>query len=146
MSLTTAITRAYSTMKERDWDTIYWAIDLHGTCIKSSYASNGLYEWLSEESERVMKWLASLPETKIIIWSSLLDQDVTIMREWFSSQGIPVYINENPLQGNTAYADFSKKFYFSVLLDDKAGFEPSEDWNVVENVVATCRKEMYESK
>ena len=41
------------------------------------------------------------------------------------------YINENPLEVNSELSDFSKKFYFNILLDDKAGFYPKEDWQIV---------------
>ncbi len=32
--------------------------------------------------------------------------------------------------------DFTKKFYFDILLDDKAGFEPELDWLAIANHVA----------
>ena len=40
------------------------------------------------------------------------------------------YINENPeidsTQGNFGY--YVDKYYFNVMLDDKAGFEPETEW------------------
>lgn len=36
--------------------------------------------------------------------------------------------NENLEAENTIYGDYSKKPYFNILLEDKAGFEPEKDW------------------
>ena len=43
------------------------------------------------------------------------------------------YINDNPEYIGNDYADFSKKFYYNILLDDKAGFEGETDWLLVKN-------------
>jgi hypothetical protein len=50
--------------------------------------------------------------------------------EWLKSYNIHIkYVNENPLEKDTEYASFVKKPYFSIVLDDKAGFDPNHDWN-----------------
>ena len=42
------------------------------------------------------------------------------------------YINENPeVAGKTEWGDFDTKMYANVLLDDKAGFDPEEDWHAL---------------
>jgi len=46
------------------------------------------------------------------------------------------FVNKNPSENNTSYADFSKKFYFNILLDDKAFFEPS-DWVEISEWIKT---------
>lgn len=37
-------------------------------------------------------------------------------------------VNSNPDEKDTKTGDFSKKFYFNILLDDRAGFQPETDW------------------
>lgn len=127
-SLVRAIDRAYRVMYERGWDTIYWCIDLHGVCLKSNYV-NGKYEWINHEALEGMLEISRQPESRIILWSSAHPEEQTKIVEWMESQGVMIdFFNENPLEKNTQTGCFDKKFYFSVLLDDKAGFEPSADW------------------
>jgi hypothetical protein len=53
---------------------------------------------------------------------------------WFESNGIRfTFINKNPHAKNTPRSIFEQKFYFSVLLDDRAGFEPISDWLAIKN-------------
>ena len=123
-----AINHAYQTAKARNWDTIYWAIDLHGVCLKSTYKS-GVHEFYSQEAIDALKLISSFPENKIIIWTSTHEAQYDQIRELFASHGIKVsYINENPEVPSTEISSFSSKFYFSILLDDKAGFDQDEDW------------------
>lgn len=125
--ITRAIKRAYDVMSERNWDTIYWAIDLHGTVLKSNYEAGG-YEWLDANIPVSLRALNRLPETKIILWSSVHEPDKEGVIAFFKASGIKVdYFNENPEVPNTVTGNFDQKFYFSVLVDDKAGFDPS-DW------------------
>lgn len=60
--------------------------------------------------------------------------------DFLRSRGISVhYANENPEVGNTATGNFDRKFYFSVVVDDKAGFDPSE-WEDIALAVRLCRE------
>jgi hypothetical protein len=62
----------------------------------------------------------------------------------FKEHGImPQYFNENTAVENTATGNFSSKFYFSVLLDDKAGFNPETDWVLVKEQVEKERKKFH---
>lgn len=131
MSIIKAVERAYSLLQERNWDTIYWAIDLHGTCIKSNYVS-GEYEWINEDALKCLQLISNLKETKIIIWSSLYRSEKFKIWVWLSEQGIEILnFNSNDSIKNTETGCFDKKFYFSVLLDDKAGFDPDTDWKLI---------------
>lgn len=132
MSIIKSVERAYSLLQERNWDTIYWAIDLHGTCIKSNYVS-GEYEWINEDAKQCLQFIQSLYESKIIFWSSCY------YNEWWGKLGGwmdseidgDFLFNQNPYVQNTETGCFDKKFYFSILLDDKAGFDPDTDWKLI---------------
>lgn len=131
MSIIKAVKRAYSLLQERNWDTIYWAIDLHGTCIKSNYVS-GEYEWINEDALKCLQLISNLKETKIIIWSSLYRSEKFKIWVWLSEQGIEILnFNSNDSIKNTETGCFDTKFYFSILLDDKAGFDPDTDWKLI---------------
>lgn len=131
MSIIKSIERAYSLLQERNWDTIYWAIDLHGTCIKSNYVS-GEYEWINEDAKECLQLISKLPESKIILWSSCYFKDFSNICNLFRKEHIDVYyLNENPEIKNTKTGNFNEKFYFSVGIDDKFGFDFDTDWKLI---------------
>ena len=130
MSIIKSIERAYSLLQERNWDTIYWAIDLHGTCIKSNYVS-GEYEWINEDALKCLQLIRSLKETRIILWSSVYSKEQLNIRKFFYENDVEVDFFNNSLEKNTETGCFDTKFYFSILLDDKAGFDPDTDWKLI---------------
>lgn len=126
-----AIRRAYQVMEERNWDTIYWAIDLHGVCLKSNYEQGG-YEWINASALQGLKTISNRPESKIILWSSVHPEEKMSIARFFGKAGISIYgFNSNIFERNTQVSNFDQKFYFSVLLDDKAGFDPLTDWDAI---------------
>ena len=140
-----AIPRAYAVMKERNWDTVYWAIDLHGTVIESNYQT-GTYSYISEEAKLALQAISALPETKLILWSSMYGPDQANIMELFRLDGIKVdWFNENPEAENTNSGCFNQKFYFSVLVDDKAGFDPSE-WSAVMATTLQLSEDFHNEK
>ena len=145
MSILQAINRAYSIMYERGWDTVYWAVDLHGTVIESNY-ENGTYTYISDQAKHALQSISNLVETKLILWSSMHEPDQTAIMDLFKADGISVdWFNENPEASNTATGCFSQKFYFSVLVDDKAGFDPSE-WATVEATTLQLSEAFHNEK
>lgn len=135
MSISRAIERAYSTAIERNWETIFWCVDLHGTVLKANY-SNDSFEFYNEAVANHLREISQYPETKIILWSSIYEEDLSEVLELFETNGITVdYVNGNPEVPNTKTGNFEDKFYFSILVDDKAGFHPTE-W---EECVTTTR-------
>lgn len=131
MSIEQAIYKAYKIKKDRGWDYIYFAVDLHDTIAESTYTKdelddknfyNGALEVLQYISE-------NHPEIVLILYTSsykeYLESYMKIFKKWNINFK---YFNENPECPTTELADFSTKFYFNVLIDDKAGFDPYEDW------------------
>lgn len=134
MSILRAIDRAYDVLIQRNWDTIYWCVDLHGTVLESSYDSGEIH-FISQEIADTLAYISGLPETCLILWSSITAADELKIRKLFADKGIKVdFVNENPLIDNTITGNFDRKFYFSILVDDKAGFCPSEWPAVTERV------------
>lgn len=126
-----AIERAYAVMQQRNWDTVYWAIDLHGVCFRSTYEQGG-YKFVNDDAVRALQKISSKKESKIILWSSCHLSEQPQIVKYFQENGIRVhYFNENPEVKNTHTGDFTHKFYFSILLDDKAGFDPDSDWAAI---------------
>ena len=128
--ITKAIERAYTLLHVRD-DTIFWCIDLHGVCLASNYVSNE-YGFINEDCVTALKMITACKYSKVILWSSCHVAEQANIINFFNSNGIRVdYFNENPLCKNTTYGCFDTKFYFSVLIDDKAGFDPDVHWKEV---------------
>lgn len=131
MSIVTAVAKAYAVMQTRNWDTVYWAVDLHGVCLKSNYKTDS-YEWINEAAKRALKVISSLPESKIILWSSVHPEEMGKILCFFAKEGITVRdFNNNRFEKSNDVSCFDEKFYFSVLLDDKAGFDPDTDWDAI---------------
>lgn len=134
-----AIEKQYKKMAERKWDKMYWAIDIHDTLIPSTYAAVRVWEDGVATYPGVQAMLGLImdcPENHIILWSSLPGSGPTGMvahkKALFPiERWARVQLNENRLERGNEYADFSQKFYFNVLLDDKAGFDPSVDIQAV---------------
>ncbi len=131
---------AWQKKEERKWDFVYIMVDLHGVVLNPNYHSENDLRYISEHAEECLKNLSDRDDVKLILWSSSHDKEIESVRKWMASHGIIFdFVNENPLEKNTKYADFSKKYYFSIILDDKAGFEPS-DWQDLLNGWINKRK------
>lgn len=135
MALSDAIINAYKYNKKVGRKKIYWTIDIHDTIAHSNYADEMPH--VIPEAIEALKILQAYPETVLILFSSSYHHNQYI--EHFMKHGVYFkYFNENPEVCDTATGDFSKKFYYNVLLDDKAGFV-QDDWNEVLRSVATYR-------
>ena len=127
-SILKAVRRAESTAHNRHYDTIFWAIDLHGVILHSTYAQ-GHYQVTNEHAITFMRYLGREARHRIIIWSSCHHSEKEEIIAFLLGHDIKVdYFNENPEVENTHSGFFGEKFYFSILLDDKAGFDPETDW------------------
>tara|TARA_R110000765_G_scaffold317753_1_gene410146 strand:- start:1289 stop:1744 length:456 start_codon:yes stop_codon:yes gene_type:complete len=126
-SICKAIEAAYNKVLSRKWDTIYIALDLHETVFEPTYTKGQFIFYPGVH--QALKIMNEYKELKIIISSSLLDEDKVKVLEFFKLEGIEIFaINENPDESDTSYASFKEKYYFSILIDDKAGFDPLTDW------------------
>lgn len=138
MALQQAIEQAFRTAKERNWDTTYWLVDLHGVVLNSTYTAMK-HEVINADVIAGLKEISLRPDCCLILWSSTSQAELQHISDWLvQDHGIEVmYINENPevRTSPTSTGDFSAKPYFNVLLDDKAGFDPSQDWAMVVEVL-----------
>jgi hypothetical protein len=118
-------------MNERKWDRIYVAVDWHDTMMPSTYSNDKYGQYLLyKDAMEVLQWMSNSANIRLILFtSSHGDQKGDFMHNVFHRYGISFdYHNGNPEVQNTDTGDFSEKFYYNVLLDDKAGFDPDVDW------------------
>ena len=126
------IKKALRTKKERKWEKIYFAIDLHDTIVKSSYKNQKDCIVTFPYAIEALKKLSANKEICLILFTSSYKEYLEQYFTFFKNQGINFqYLNENPECPSTATGDFRQKFYFNVLLDDKAGFNPYRDWKII---------------
>ena len=120
-----AILRAFQEMHERKWDTLFFAVDLHGTIIKR-YTDNDIEPY--EGAEETLKYLSDRKDIVLILYTSSYLENLHSFYKWCDERGIVFkYLNENPDCPSNKTGDFSTKFYFNVLIDDRAGFEPEDN-------------------
>jgi len=131
MSIIKVFKKAMITYRERGWDTLYVAIDMHDTICKSTYREDNIINYYPHAKDILQK-MGRIPFIKTILYTSTPDKRIKEYLEMFAKDDIKFdFINSNPDVENTAYGDFSIKPYFNVLMDDKAGFDPENDWLVL---------------
>ena len=153
--------------EEKGYKNLYVAIDVHGTIFKPTkqthliHADGGdkphevvcsygvtpefQFYWFAKEC---LTKLSAMPNVKLILWTSAIYQNEIVKK--LNSFGIKIYaVNHNPdfahnCSTQEIYADFSTKFYFDILLDDKAGFDPQNDWEELYRFLEKKSREEYE--
>jgi len=122
-------------MKEKKWDCIYLALDAHGTIIKPTHKKDVLFEYYPK-AEEVLKYLSTREDIKIILYTSSHVAYIDSLVGDFLSRHIYIdYVNENPEVESNELSDFTDKFYFDIMLDDKGGFNPDTDWDKLNDAI-----------
>jgi hypothetical protein len=130
--ITKAIRNCLQQAKLKGWDKTYWAFDIHGTMLqptfKSGVVSTEFYPYVKE----VMQFLSAKKDIVRILYTCSYPHEIEQYLEYFKVNGIHFdYVNENPDVCAGAYGHYERKFYFNVLFEDKAGFDPLTDWKEV---------------
>lgn len=134
MNIQTAITNALKKKYERNYPYLYWCIDVHGVILEPTYKAKNEGSNFYPLALETLKLISDDPENKIILWTSSFSEDIAYVDFDLEAYGIKVtYINCNPDCPNTETGNFKDKFYFDILLDDKAGFEPEIDWAIIKD-------------
>ena len=78
-----------------------------------------------------MKYLSKRSDICLILNTCSHPHEIEKYLEFFKARDIHFkYVNENPEVPNNALGCYDDKFYFNILLEDKAGFIES-DWYVI---------------
>lgn len=122
----------YSFSKE--WYETYWAIDVHGVIFRPNHRRNSRYAEFYPFAKETLQILSNRPDIVLIMFTSSYPEEVIYYNNILKENGIIFkYINDNPeidsSKGNFGFYD--KKFYFNVLFDDKAGFDPETEWEQI---------------
>ncbi len=126
------IKRAFTMKFQRQWHTLYVAVDLHGTLILPYHDKIEFYP----DAIEVMQWFNRRSDFKVILWTSSYLTEIAKFDRVAKKKGIRFdFINGNPLEANSKLAFFGQKFYFNILLDDKSSFDGEYDWTFLAKVL-----------
>lgn len=131
------ILETFKKMGPRKWDTLFWAVDIHDTIIKANYSKTGVLptEFFPKAKE-VLQRISKRTDCRLILFTCSHPGEIEKYMKFFTDNGITFsHVNKNPEAENTAYGFFEHKFYFNFLLDDKAGFDPMEDWDIIDSAL-----------
>lgn len=120
----------FEAMTLKGWDYTYWFFDLHGTILVPSYSNSGVicteYYPLAKE---VLQVISKMSTVKLIMYTCSYPEQQEQYKAFFKKDGINFdFINSNPEVKNTGHGYYESKPYMNVLFEDKAGFNPKEDW------------------
>jgi hypothetical protein len=125
--------RAFLDKTRRNWNKLYVCIDVHDVIIEGKYNLMNEGADYCPNALAVLRNLSKRWDIVLILWtSSHLEPTARLLKKLDDEGAVFKYVNENPECPNTELCDFRRKFYFNVLLDDKAGFDPKTDWFLVE--------------
>lgn len=129
MSIIHSINNAFKVKQERNWDKIYFAIDIHGTILKSTHNAKDISKEYYPYAIETLQELTNRKDIILILTTSSYDTDIEQYLLLFKQNGIIFdYINCNPEVKSTDFGCFDKKYYFNVFIDDKAGFDAETEW------------------
>ena len=132
--ITKSIVKAFKIANERNWEKIYVAVDIHDTIVVSNYSTSELPTEFFPNAKYVLQYLSKRKDVILILYSSSFPWQMRQYIDFFKSFDIKFkYANCNPEVENKNYGYYNDKFYFNVLIEDKAGFDTDNDWFEVYN-------------
>ena len=130
--ITRAIENCLRLAREKKWNKTYWAFDIHGTILKPNYQRNEISKEFYPFAQEVMRLLGKRDDIVKILYTCSYPNEIEQYIDYFAAHGIHFdYINTNPEVANGGYGYYQDKFYFNVLMDDKAGFDGEQDWKSI---------------
>lgn len=139
MSIGNAIIRSFEKKYAGGWEhypRMYWAIDLHGVILRSTYREGFGEQTLNEDCLEVLRWLSNRYNMVPILFTASTPEYIKDVIEWLESIGVYFeYVNSNPEVKSKGFCNVEDKFYFDILIDDKAGFELETDWKEVKTTL-----------
>lgn len=126
------IKKTFQLVITRNWDKIYWCIDLHETCIRPNYKVGDIPTDFYPYAKEVMQLLSNVKNVCLIMYTCSHPQEIDKYLEFFENNQIHFqYVNKNPEVHTEGYGYYEDKFYFNILFDDKAGFDADSDWKLI---------------
>lgn len=128
--ITDAIESAFSRAKSEKWWKLYVAVDVHGVLFESTSKTERQRIFLPGAID-ALRYLSGRKDVDLILFTCSWPEEVEEILSLCKKHGIfftRTYQNTEVENDARGYYDY--KPYYNVLLDDKAGFVPS-DWGIV---------------
>ena len=138
--ITRAIKKAFRRMKDKQWECTYWAIDVHETIVLPNWSADKIPTDFYPHAKETLQLISKQADIVMIMYTCSHPPEIQQYLKFFQSHDIHFkYVNENPEVINMKYGNYDKKPYFNVLFEDKAGFEATEDWSLVLDLIKAER-------
>jgi len=131
MDLRDTIKKEFAKASSRSWDKIYVFVDLHETILIPNWDAENLTHDYYEGAKELLQELSAREDICLVLWTCSHHAEICQYLKKFKTDDIRFdFINGNPevttdYSGENNYGDYSRKPYWNILLDDKAGFFPS---------------------
>lgn len=123
-----SLVKSIENAKKKNWDKIYIAVDVHDVIVYGNYIADVLPTEFLFGAKETLKFLSKRKDICLILYTCSHPQEIEKYLEFFRKRDINFqYVNENPEVPNNALGCYTDKFYYNILLEDKAGFI-EEDW------------------
>lgn len=118
----------------KQWFETYWSFDIHGTILIPTFRKNSYDSDFYPFAKETLQLLTKREDIVMILSTSSYPEEIEHYQKVFKENDILFkYVNENPdidsSKGNFGY--YVNKFYFNVLIEDKAGFIPEIEWKQI---------------
>jgi hypothetical protein len=140
MGVTKAIINSFAYKIKRNWDTMYWVFDIHGTILAPNYTYGDTPKEFYPMAKETLQFISKLNDVCMILYTCSHPHEINEYLEFFKENDIHFkYINENPevLTDINGYGCYDKKPYMNVLFEDKSGFDPMVEWQEVYDLLLT---------
>jgi hypothetical protein len=128
------INKMFTYAHTKEWYKTYWAIDLHGTVIQPNFKKGDSNVEYYPYAKECLQLLSDRDDIIMFTLTSSYPEELAKYDIQFKADNINFdYHNENPeiTQASGAFGYYKNKPYFNVFFDDKAGFDPETDWELV---------------
>ena len=134
--ITRAIKKAIINAKAKGWDKMYWAFDIHDTIVKPNWSVKEIPTEFYPLAKEALQLISNRDDVVMILYTCSHPHELEKYVNFFRLHEIYFdYVNENPEVESEQYGYYERKPYFNVLFEDKAGFDPYEDWGPVMKVL-----------
>lgn len=121
----------FEILEKRNWEHVYYAIDLHGSVIKPNYQVGNIPTEFYPYAKEVLQMLSKRTDVVMYMYTCSHPHEQEQYLELFEKNDIHFkWVNKNMdvVTDNSGYGYYEDKPYFNVLFEDKAGFDPNTEW------------------
>lgn len=141
-SILDTIKKEYKRKEAKGWDKIYLFLDLHETVIYPDYNNKEPIKFY-EHAKECLQFLSKIKEIELGFYTCSYPNEIEKYKIYFEELDIKIiHINNNEDVSDTRYGYYKDKPYFSLVFENKAGWNSENDWLPVFNWF----KEYYSEK